>query len=53
MISSVFNSTDEIVKDAVVKSKEFMDMNNGDLIVITGGFPNNEKTTNFMKIEKL
>ena len=53
MISSVYNSTDEIVKDAIVKSKEFMDMNKDDLIVITGGFPNNEKTTNFMKIEKM
>ena len=45
--------TDEIVEDAVAKSKEFIEIQENDLIVITGGFPNNAKTTNFMKIEKM
>ena len=38
-----------------VKASEFMNLNSGDLILITGGFPNNTevKTTNFMKIEMI
>lgn len=50
-----YESTDEIVEDAKRLSIETMDLVKGDIIVITGGFPNNtsNKTTNFMKIEKI
>lgn len=51
----VYNSTDEVVEDAKVQAKKFMNLEENDTIVVTGGFPNNTevKTTNFMKIEKI
>ena len=51
----VYESTDEMVEEAIVKAKEFISLKEKDLIVITGGFPNNGpvKTTNFLKIEKI
>lgn len=49
-----YKTTDEIVSDGVSKAKEFMNLNKGDNIVITGGFPNTGvKVTNFMKIEEV
>ena len=49
----VCNSTDEVLNLSVEKAKEFMELNSGDKIVITGGFPNTDvnRTTNLMKIE--
>lgn len=54
-IVPVYNSTDEVVADAKVQAQKFIDLKENDLIVITGGFPNNTpvKTTNFLKIEKI
>ncbi len=49
-----YESTDEIVKDAKVQAKKFINLRKGDEIVITGGFPNiGNKVTNFMKIEDI
>ena len=49
-----YNSTDEVVSDGVAKAKEVMNLNKGDNIIITGGFPNTGvKVTNFMKIEEV
>ena len=52
---SVYNSTDEIVEDAKIRATEFLNLKKNDIIVITGGFPNNNlvKKTNFMKIEEI
>lgn len=54
-IVNIYDSTDEIVADAKVKATEFLNLSNGDIIVITGGFPNTNTTkkTNFMKIEEI
>ena len=54
-IVNVYNSTDEIVEDAKVRATEFLNLNKKDIIVITGGFPNNIdlKKKNFMKIEEI
>jgi len=51
----IYNNTDEIVEDAKVNAVEFLNLKEKDIIVITGGFPNNETTkiTNFMKIEEI
>lgn len=51
----VFASTDEVLTASVNSAKEFMELKEKDLIVITGGFPNNEVTrlTNLMKIEEI
>ncbi len=49
-----FNSTDELVKCSIEEAKKFMDLQKGDKIIITGGYPNvGEKNTNFMKIEEI
>lgn len=49
-----YNSTDEIVTDAVEKAKDFIELDKEDKIIITGGFPNiGVKTTDFMKIEEI
>lgn len=54
-VVNVYNSTDEIVLDAKVRATEFLNLKKNDIIVITGGFPNNTTTkkTNFMKIEEI
>lgn len=53
-VVSEYNSTDEVVTDGLLKAKEFMTLESGDKIIITGGFPNTGvKTTNFMKIEEI
>ena len=51
----VYESTDEMVEEAIIKTKEFMNLKENDLIVVTGGFPNNApiKSTNFLKIERV
>ena len=54
-VVNVYESTDEVVEDAKVRAAEFLNLEKNDIIVITGGFPNNETTkkTNFMKIEEI
>lgn len=51
----VCNSVDEVLTESVSKAKEFMDLNKGDIVVTTGGFPNTSenRTTNLMKIEEI
>lgn len=55
LLLPVYESTDELIEEAIKRTKEFIDLKENDLIVITGGFPNNTpvKTTNFLKIEKI
>jgi len=55
VVMPIMNSTDEVLMKSVEKAKEFMDLKSKDIIVITGGFPNNEqnRTTNLMKIEEI
>lgn len=54
VVSPEYSSTDELVSDGVARAKEFMELNTGDKVIITGGFPNTgKKTTNFMKIEQI
>lgn len=54
VVTGEYNSTEELVTDAVARAKEFMPLNKGDKILITGGFPKTgSKMTNFMKIEEI
>lgn len=55
IVTEIYDSTDRIIEDAKEKSKQFLNLEKGDLIIITGGFPNNviNKKTNFMKIEEI
>lgn len=49
-----YNSTDEVVADGKKQAIAFTELNAGDKIIITGGFPNTGvKVTNFMKIEEI
>lgn len=49
-----FSSTDELVDCALEEAKKFMELEKGDKVVITGGFPYTGcKVTNFMKIEEI
>ena len=49
-----YTSTDEVVTRGIEEAKKFMNLEKGDKIIITGGFPNTgAKTTNFMKIEEI
>ena len=54
-ILPICDSTDEVVSKSVAKAKEFMHLDTNDLILVTGGFPNDidQKSTNFLKIEKI
>lgn len=49
------HSYEEIIEMGKKKATEFKKLNHGDLVIITGGFPrlNKEKTTDFMKIDKI
>ncbi len=51
----LMNSTDAVLKESVLKAKEFMPLESKDILVITGGFPNTDenRTTNLMKIEEI
>ena len=55
VVTKVYSSTDEIIEDAKEKANDFISLNEKDIILVTGGFPNNTevKTTNFMKIEEI
>ena len=54
-VMPIMNSTDEVLNESVKKAKEFISLESKDIIVITGGFPNNDenRTTNLMKIEEI
>ncbi len=54
VVVSNFNSTDELVSVAMEEAKKFINLESGDKIVITGGYPSNgTKKTNFIKIEEV
>ncbi len=46
-------STDTIVNMCTKKARELFSLQDGDIVIITGGFPIESKNTNFMKIEVL
>ena len=49
------NSGDEVIKESIEKAKAFMPLEKKDVVVITGGYPNNDvnRTTNLMQIEEI
>ncbi len=52
VVVSELASTDEVLERSIDKAKEFIDLNKGDLIITTGGFPKNSRT-NFMRIDEI
>ena len=55
LTTRIYSSTDEVVIDSKEKAKEFMPLNKKDIVIITGGFPNDliSKSTNLMKVEEI
>ena len=51
ILSTECKSTDTIVNMCTRKAVQYLDLEGGDIVIITGGFPINIKNTNFMKIE--
>ena len=50
----VFNTTDEILNESLKNAKNFINLNSGDIIVITAGSQTLEnKSTNLLKIERI
>lgn len=51
----MYGSTDAVLMASVDTAKEFMKLNSGDIVVLTGGFPTTgkAKATNLMKIEEI
>lgn len=51
----MYGTTDEVLTASVEAAKEFTELNTGDVVVLTGGFPTTgvAKTTNLMKIEEI
>ncbi len=54
-ITKEYDSVDEVINDSKEKAMEFANLDKKDIIVITGGFPNDStvKSTNLMKIEEI
>ena len=55
VIVPVCNSTDEVITTGVEAAKNYMNLNPGDKVIITGSFPNvgESRPTNLMKIEEI
>ena len=50
----ILNTVDEVLEASVKSAKDFMELKEKDILVITGGFPTGiTKTTNLMKIEEI
>lgn len=51
VITEIFEGTDEMVESARKIAREEFNLDEGDLIIITGGFPLGEsRTTNYLRI---
>lgn len=48
----MYNDTDAIVRDSVKAAKELLNLKNGELVAVVGGFPK-EAHTNFLKIQEI
>ena len=55
VVTDVFSNTDEIIKNSKEKAREFMKLNKGDRLIITGGLSVDEeiKETNLMKVDEI
>lgn len=54
VITKIYDSTDEMVENARRISKKEFDLNDGDLIIVTGGFPLGEsRKTNYLRIVEI
>ena len=53
-ILPIYDTTDEVINNAVKVAKETLNLKDKDLVIVTGGFPRSaEHTTNFLKIQEI
>jgi len=54
-IMPIMESTDAVLNGSLDNAKKFMELNKGDIVVLTGGYPNNDedRSTNLMTIEEI
>ena len=53
-ILPIYDTTDEVINNAVEVAKEALNLKDKDLVIVTGGFPRTEEhTTNFLKIQEI
>lgn len=53
-ILPIYDTTDEVINNAVKVAKEALNLKDKDLVIVTGGFPRTEEhTTNFLKIQEI
>lgn len=52
VVAPMFDSTDEIVANGLKEVKKLIPLEN-DIVIITGSFPSDTNSTNFMKIEQI
>ena len=51
VVTKIYESTDEMVENAKHIAEKELNLNKGDSVIITGGFPLGEsKTTNYLRI---
>ncbi len=51
VVTDIYETTDKVIENATKIAKREFNLNKGDLIVITGGFPLGEaKRTNYLRI---
>lgn len=54
VLTEIYESTDKIIENAKKIAEKEFDLNKGDLIVVTGGFPlGHAKTTNYLRIVEI
>ena len=54
VLTEIYESTDKIIENAKKIAEEEFNLNKGDLIVVTGGFPlGKAKTTNYLRIVEI
>lgn len=54
VVTDIYESTDEMVESAMEIAKTEFNLNKGDLIIVTGGFPMGEaKRTNYLRIMEI
>lgn len=53
-ILPIYDTTDEVINNAVKIAKEYLNLKTKDTVIITGGFPRSgEHATNFLKIQEI
>lgn len=54
VVTDIYDNTDEMVENARITAQKEFNLNKGDLIVVTGGFPLGEtRKTNYLKIVEI